>query len=426
MTSREVIDAIHARQHTAKKVGLGPTFRLMEALHIPPKPDAVIVHVAGTNGKGSTCAMLERVLREAGYRTGLYTSPFLQSYHERIRICGEPMDDDRLAVLGSRLLACARELEAHGESPFQPFELGTVLAGMAFLDAHCDIWILETGMGGRLDATSCFVPSLCAVTRIGMDHMQILGDTLEAIAGEKAGILRPGVPVVVHPSPEKARQVIFARAKALECPVYDVQAQDMHIQEEDSRGLTLTWHGRTYRIALPGTHQAENASGVLLAVKVLQTMGLQIPEEAVSHGLARVVWPGRLEWIGPVCLDSAHNTDGMRALLRYADRIPGGMILILGKMKDKQMMPALMTLARRARLVYCVCPEEGRGMEAGDLARSLRRGGCVALSCESPEEALEKAQAMRRETEWILVTGSMYLVGHMRTVLGQAWRGGNP
>ena len=216
LNSEEIIAAIHGSYATGSKNGFQNVLTLLDKMHVALRTP--IVHVAGTNGKGSTCAMLESVLRRAGYHTGLYTSPFLQAYQERIRLDGLPLDDARMVKYGNPLVQAAEEMRAEGAF-VTPFEMGTALALAAFDGENCDIAIVEVGMGGRKDPTNIVHPILCAITAIGLDHMAYLGNTLEAIAGEKAGIIKDNTPVVCHPAKEGVRRVFAEAAEKHHAPL---------------------------------------------------------------------------------------------------------------------------------------------------------------------------------------------------------------
>lgn len=220
MTAKDVVDAIHAARETGAKHGLENIHRLIDTLC--PNPTVPVIHVAGTNGKGSTCAMLERILRAAGYRTGLYTSPYLQHYEERVRIGGEPLTEAQMVRYGEPLLAAAEAMKAEGLCP-TPFELGTALAFSAFEGEKVDVAVVETGIGGRLDPTNFVTPVVSVITAIGLDHMKMLGDTLPAIAAEKAGIIKPSVPVVCQCAPPEVAAV-FAKFSLARCaPLYQLR-----------------------------------------------------------------------------------------------------------------------------------------------------------------------------------------------------------
>ena len=236
LNSEEIIAAIHGSYATGSKNGFQNVLTLLDKMHVALRTP--IVHVAGTNGKGSTCAMLESVLRRAGYHTGLYTSPFLQAYQERIRLDGLPLDDARMVKYGNPLVQAAEEMRAEGAF-VTPFEMGTALALAAFDGENCDIAIVEVGMGGRKDPTNIVHPILCAITAIGLDHMAYLGNTLEAIAGEKAGIIKDNTPVVCHPAKEGVRRVFAEAAEKHHAPLRQLSDDTILYAACDAHGATV-------------------------------------------------------------------------------------------------------------------------------------------------------------------------------------------
>ena len=337
LNSEEIIAAIHGSYATGSKNGFQNVLTLLDKMHVALRTP--IVHVAGTNGKGSTCAMLESVLRRAGYHTGLYTSPFLQAYQERIRLDGLPLDDARMVKYGNPLVQAAEEMRAEGAF-VTPFEMGTALALAAFDGENCDIAIVEVGMGGRKDPTNIVHPILCAITAIGLDHMAYLGNTLEAIAGEKAGIIKDNTPVVCHPAKEGVRRVFAEAAEKHHAPLRQLSDDTILYAACDTHGATVSYRlsqeWQDVRLNLPGAHQIENAMSVLAMVEELRRQGWTIPDQAVYEGLASTVWPARLEWCGRILIDGAHNPQCVEALARSLDEyLPGQkVIFLLGVLAD--------------------------------------------------------------------------------------------
>ena len=420
-TANEIIDAIHGSYQTGSKHGLENTRALLSALGWQGKTP--FVHVAGTNGKGSVCAMTERMLREAGYRTGLYTSPFLQRYQERIRLSGEPVGDALLISCGERVLAAADTLK-EGGIRCTPFELGTALALTVFEAAQVDIAVIEVGMGGRLDPTNVITPLVCAITAIGLDHMFYLGDTVEAIAAEKAGILKPGVPAVLEPAEENIVGVIHRRAAEVGAPLCELHRSALTGAAVEARGskadfmLRSRWDG--LRIGLPGAHLLMNAMTALSVIEHLQEQGWNVPEAAVRAGMEKVRWPARLEWCGNVLLDGAHNAQGVQALAGFVrsclkDR---KRVLLCGILEDKVSPALLSNLASIAGRAVCVTPDSPRALRAEDLAALLQARGCDAIPADSLADALASAKRMAGQDGVIIAAGSLYLMGEMRTMLG--------
>lgn len=419
MTEQEAIERIHSVYPTGKKNGVQNMRALMDRLG-NVQAAVPMIHVAGTNGKGSCCAMLERMLRAAGYKTGLYTSPYIERYNERIRINGMPVGGEKLAALVERVWPAYESCRRDGVH-ITEFELGTALAFVAFAEERVDAAIIEVGLGGRLDPTNIIRPLVSVITEVGMDHMQYLGNTMEEIALEKAGIMKRGVPVALGPQEKAARGVLLAAAKGLDIPVIDPNAENVR---ETSRDVTfdVKLGGETIRdltVSLRGRHQAENACAALGAVDALRRQGFSIPQSAIRAGMADVRWPGRLEYFGRVLLDGAHNDPGVRALCRYCDDWlnKDKTVLLTGMMQDKEVEKMARRLSARVRCAVCCQPEVPRAMAAGDLAQAFEQHGCRAYAEPEAKQALERARAIAGPEGTVLCAGSLYLIGAMRTLL---------
>ena len=425
LTAQQVIDAIHGSYQTGSKNGHRNVLALLEHMGVTMKTPCI--HVAGTNGKGSTCAMLASVLKAAGYRVGLYTSPFLQQYQERIRLNGVPLTDALMEKYGNPLVEAARTLEAQGDF-VTPFEMGTALALAAFDGEDCDFAIVEVGMGGRLDPTNIVKPIACAITAIGLDHMGFLGDTLGAIAAEKAGIIKANVPVVCYPAEEGVRRVFAQRAAEMHAPLIQLDESAILHAEGDMYGSTVTYRLEStwtdMRIALPGQYQQRNAMTVLALVEQLQAQGIAIPEEAVRKGLAEAVWPARLEWCDNVLIDGAHNPQGVDALVQYVDNyLPDKRrVLLTGVLADKLQAEMLGQMVHIARDIVTVTPDTPRAMSAEEYAAHLNAHGGHATPAETLSAGLAKARELAGEDGVIIAAGSLYFVGALRTELNLDWK----
>ncbi|MGN0747124.1 MAG: bifunctional folylpolyglutamate synthase/dihydrofolate synthase [Aristaeellaceae bacterium] len=426
MTAQQVIDAIHGSYALGSKRGLRNVLDLVDALC--PKRQVPVIHVAGTNGKGSICAMLESILRHGGYHTGLYTSPFLQAYQERIRVDGLPLSDELLVRYGEPLVAASERLKVEDDCFATPFELGTALATSVFEGEKADFAIMEVGMGGRLDPTNFVKPCVCAIAAIGLDHMAFLGDTLPAIAAEKAGIIKPGAPVVCHPAAEDVAAVFAGAAEAVHAPLRQMR-RDMILRSEcGERGsratfrLHDTWEDMT--IPLPGEHQLTNALTVLGVVEALRDQGYPIPDEAVRRGMAATKWPARLEWCGNMLIDGAHNPQGVQALSGFVHRHlqDRRRALLTGVLADKIQPELLTLLAGLAEDIVTVTPDNPRAMEASELAERLNACGGHASPAASMEEGLDRARTLAGPEGVVIAAGSLYFAGSLRTLLGLGWR----
>ena len=419
MTEQEAIARIHSIYPSGKKEGL-TNMRALMARVGNVHSRLAMVHVAGTNGKGSCCAMIERVLREAGYKTGMYTSPYIEVYNERIRIDGKPIAGDQLAALVEEIWPHVQDCIAQG-AMITEFELGTALAFMAFERENVDIAVIEVGLGGRLDPTNIITPLVSVITEVGMDHMGYLGSTIGEIALEKAGIMKRGVPVALGPQQHEALDVLRAAAKGLDIPVVDPDAENV-VETQQDVTFDVRLPGETIKgltVSLRGRHQAENACAALGAIDVLRRRGYKIPLEAVRAGMKRVVWPGRLEYFGRVILDGAHNDPGVRALCAYCDAwLPKEKtVLLSGMMEDKETDKMIARLAPRVRCVVTTRPDVPRAMAADKLAQGFEKQGLRAYAEEDPAQALQRARSIAGPGGTVLCAGSLYLIGALRTLL---------
>jgi dihydrofolate synthase/folylpolyglutamate synthase len=377
------------------------------------------VQVAGTNGKGSTCAFLDSILRAAGHRVGLYTSPHLVRVNERIQLGGAPIDD---ATLGARVVEVLRRSPAAADATY--FELGTLVALQHFAGERVDVAVLEVGLGGRLDATTAARPRLTAITRVGMDHMEFLGDTVEAIAREKAAILRKGVPAVVAEQRPEALTAIETLAGWVGAPLV-LEARDFSLDGLGRyRGPGLSLDGLA--LGLHGEHQHHNAAVAVTCAHLLEGQGVPVGGEAIRTGLQRTRWPGRLEQVPghpPLLLDGAHNEDGVAALRAALDAPPYAgrpVHLVFGVVSDKRVEPMLRMLLPRCASASLTRVPTPRSLDPATylaLAQSL----CPVVDvASSPEEALGRARTRAGPDGWGLVAGSLYLVGAVRAHLQHA------
>jgi len=392
------------------KLGLDRISRVLDELG-RPQDRIPIVHVAGTNGKGSTCAMIESGLRAAGRRTGLFTSPHLAEPTERIQIDGIPISAARFAAAFETVHAAVeRVLDMHTTY----FETVTAMALLVFAEERVETAVLEVGLGGRLDATNVVSPDLCVITPIDYDHEQYLGRSLEAIAGEKAGILKCGVPAVFARQRPEARQVLESRAAELDVPVTRTSDWDISNLEMDARGSRFLAGGFHLRCPLAGEHQVENAIAAAAALSRLRT-----PPQSIEAGIAAARWPGRLEHVHEqpdIILDGAHNPAGARALAAYIDRFypDRPILLIFGAMRDKAVDEIAGILFPRARQVVVTAPRQARAL-APEALRAMVDHSDLRIAA-TVEDALELVRSAA-PGEVIFVTGSLFLVAEARAAL---------
>ena len=425
LTAQQVIDAIHGSYQTGSKNGHRNVLALLAHMGVTMKTPCI--HVAGTNGKGSTCAMLASILKAAGYKAGLYTSPFLQHYQERIRLNGVPLTDELMVKYGNPLVEAAKALESAGDF-VTPFEMGTALALAAFDGEDCDFAVIEVGMGGRLDPTNIIRPIACAITAIGLDHMGFLGNTLEEIAGEKAGIIKPDVPVVCYPARESVRRVFAQKAAEMNAPLVQLDESAILAASGDMYGSTATYQlentWRDMQISLPGQYQQRNAMTVLALVEVLRKQGYALPEDAVRKGMAETVWPARLEWAGNVLIDGAHNPQGVAALVDYVDAnlADKHRVLLSGVLADKLQPEMLGQMVHIASEIVTVTPDTPRAMQAADYAAHLNACGGHAVPASTLAEGLNMALDLAGEDGVVIAAGSLYFAGALRTELNLEWK----
>ena len=420
MNYDEAMQYIHAVQWAGHKPGLSRTRTLLAALGDPHK-QLKFVHVAGTNGKGSTAAMLAACLQAAGYRVGLYTSPFINRFNERIQVNGEQIPDRALVQLVEQVKPAA---DAMADVPTE-FEIITALGMLWFAQQRCDIVVLEVGLGGTLDSTNVIDPPECAViTALGMDHVKELGPTLAEIASAKAGIIKPGSPVVSYGGAPEADAVIARAAARQNAPLTVVDFAKLNVRGGDLDGVNFDFDGlENIRLPLIGSYQPKNAAVAITALRVLRQRGWNIPESAVRQGLERVSWPGRFELLrhSPAfLLDGSHNAHGMRATVQsLRDRFPGQkFVFLLSIMADKdvdEMLELLLPLAKRFVTVAAHTP---RAMPAQTLAEHIRVRGGTAEPAPSIEAGVARAVALGGSGP-VCALGTLYFSGEVRTAFAQ-------
>lgn len=417
MTGQEAVAYIDTFQWQAHAPGLERIRTLLHAQGDPQK-ELKFVHVAGTNGKGSVCAYLASVLRCAGYRVGLCTSPFLEDFRERIQVDGELIPPEVLGELTELARPAAEAMEDHPTE----FELITAVAMLYFRRCRCDIVVLEVGLGGALDASNVIdVPEAAVITAMGMDHAAILGPTLGDIAAAKAGIIKPGGAVVSFGGCPEADAVIRERCREQGAQLTEVDFSRLRVVGTGLDGTDLEFapYGALH-VPLVGLYQAKNAAVAVTTVEVLEKRGWEISRRALEQGLASVCWPGRLEVVrraGPVILrDGAHNAHGMAATVESLRALfPGKKLTILmGVMADKDVEDMLKLLAPIAGQVFTVRPESPRAMPAEELAALVNRYGVPAVPCAGVAAGLQAAAEAAGADGAVCALGSLYLVGEVR------------
>ncbi len=394
-------------------------------------------HIAGTNGKGSTAAFLESILRHAGLRTGLNTSPHLEKINERIRINGQEISDEAFADVFTKIHNSIEKLLAAGKLRAHPtyFECVTAMAFEHFAQQRVDFAIFEVGLGGRLDATNVLSPAITIITRVDFDHENFLGHSLQEIAGEKAGILKARVPVVVAEQLPEPREVILARAKELDCPViettvaYKIEEATGQVSPPQQNESTGRAHAKvmdassnwTLEItpSLAGQFQLQNAVNALAAARLLSQRGFRIPDESIAAGIATTVWPGRLEKLQSdpdVYLDGAHNPSAAHELANFLTQnfAARKIWLIYGALRDKSVDEVAGWLFPLAAEVIITEPRTPRSISAQQLEEIAGHHASHFITMPDAERALDHALANAQPADAIFITGSLYLVGQLR------------
>ena len=389
-----------------------------------PQERLRMAHVAGTNGKGSTCAFLESALRACGLKTGLYTSPYLCRYNERIRVGGRSIPDAALTALASRVRAEVDALAAE-EVFCTTFEIGTAVAFLYFAEEQVDAAVIEVGLGGRFDPTNVIAPRVSVIAAIGLDHTAILGDTVGQIAFEKAGIIKPGVPVAVYPLEEEALAPVLA--KCAETGSRLLRTADIPMRDivETERGAAFTADFPAFgtmrlEIALVGRHQLDNARLAVAALSLLREQGWDLPADGVRRGVALARWPGRLEWLdGNTLIDGAHNPQGAASLAAYAGKYLGGRrrVLVTGMMKDKQIDACADILAPAFDEIVATRVDYPRAASTAELRGVYAARGALCRGADTVAEALALARQAAGEDGVVVVAGSLYVAGEARILL---------
>ena len=414
MTAEEAIAYINEHTWSQWKLGLERTEELLSRLGDPQKK-LRFIHVAGSNGKGSTCAMLERILREAGYKTGMYPSPYIEDFRERIQVNGEWITEEALSELTERV---KKEADAMEDHPSQ-FELITAIGMLYFAECGCDIVVLEVGLGGTYDSTNVIeAPEVAVITNIGLEHTEYLGSTLAEIASNKGGIIKSGSEVVLYENVPEVTDVIRDICLKKGCPLTIASPDELTLLDRDLTGQTFAVKdsGRILRLKLIGDYQLRNASTVLAVVSILRKKGYLISDEAVEKGLRNVRWPARFEVLSRdplMILDGGHNAQCAAALAESLnDYLPGQKVtFVMGILADKNYNAVIDILAPFADSYICLTPPSQRALPGEKLAAILNERGIRAQAEGDIPKALSKALS---EDKPVVMFGSLYLAGEMR------------
>ena len=422
MDYRQAVEFVESSSIVRERYGLE---KLQQALHLlgDPHHHTEFVHIAGTNGKGSTAAMTASVLQTAGYRTGLYTSPHLMRYNERMQIDGVPISDEDFVEAASQVQRVCEQL---GGVPIV-FEVLTLMALWYFAQQRCDIVVLEVGIGGLLDSTNVIPsPKVAIITQLGMDHTETLGNTLEEIAAQKGGIVKEGTPTVMALQEPSAVAIVQQICDKHHAPLALADPERLRVLDASVAGQTL--EDREYgkmMLPLAGEHQRKNAANVLEAVAMLRTQGYRISDDDVREGIAKTVWPARFERLSTApdfILDGGHNPQCLHAATAaLREYYPGQKVVFLvGMMADKDTDHMLAEMASIAKSFVCIRPDSPRAMQPQLLAQQLtERFHLPACACGSVHEGIAEATRQAGKEGVVCALGSLYLAGEVRAAFGR-------
>ncbi len=421
MNYNEALDFIHSRMKFGSQPGMERISALCEAFD-NPQDKLKYVHVAGTNGKGSTCNMIAKILEAAGYRVGLFTSPFIVDFRERIQVNSQMIPKEEFAEIVEKIVPVVEDLKKKDINPTE-FEIITIAAFLYFLKAGCDIVVLEVGLGGTLDSTNIIKQSeVSVITSISMDHTDILGDSLLKIAEHKCGIFKQGGHVVGYPQPDfTVERFIKEKAKEAGCEYTHSDLARMRLVREEADGSTVIYAGCTFKIPLAGKHQLYNFSAAASAVNVLKTKGWSILTQNMLDGIASLKMPARIEIVSTeplVIVDGGHNAEGFDALCltlkaHFNDK---KIIAVFGMMRDKDYLYCAEKLAPLCERIYTTTVSNPRSLTAKELASVLKDFGAKAKPVDDCAKAYKKALKKADENTLVLVCGSLYLASDIKNL----------
>lgn len=427
MEYNDVISYINSIERFGSRPGLVRVQNLLRRLGNPEK-NLKAIHVAGTNGKGSVSTMISYILEKSGYDVGMYTSPHLENYNERIKINNKDISDEEFATAGEKIIKACQECVENNEEHPTVFEFLTAMALLYFDEQSVDFVVLEVGLGGRYDATNVIEnPLLSVITSISMDHMDVLGDSIESIAFEKAGIIKKNCSTVLFFPNNKVYNIIKSVCESLNSQLYYVS--DMHIQNvrHSIEGITFSINTDFYsykdlKVSLIGEHQIYNTALVLLAVEVLRNKGIEISEENVRIGLEECYWPGRLEIVGKnplVLLDGAHNEEGALALAKAFEQYfhDQNITLLIGVLKDKPYELMLKQLLPYASKVVLTEPNSSRKLPIDELEKTAVKYSSYIYQNADIAQAYELALKLTNEKDVLCCAGSLYLIGEIKKMI---------
>lgn len=428
MNYNEALQFIHESHKFGMRLGLDNIKKLLELLG-NPQNNLKIIHVAGTNGKGSTCSFISSILKESGYKVGLYTSPFLETFTERIRVNGENIREEEVGKIVSLIKEKIEIMVSEGYSYPTEFEIVTAMAFYYYNQEKVDFVALEVGLGGRYDATNVIdKPVVSAITSISLDHTGILGDTLGKIAFEKGGIIKEDCPTIVYPQQEEASEVIKnicaeKKSKYIECDFKNIEIKSSNI---NSQIYSCNINGKELRdleIKLIGDHQIKNSIVALNVIEYLNDIKItNISEENIRKGLLETKWPGRIEKISEnpmFIIDGAHNEEGAKSLANSIDKYFGNKnkILVIGMLEDKDIESVLDLLIPKFNNVITTTPDNPRAIDANKLKEKIERYNIEVTCKPNIKEAVDYALEISNKDDVIISAGSLYMIGNVRTII---------
>lgn len=427
LSYEECMRYIHETAKFGSNYGLSRTNKLLELLGNPHKQIKTI-HVAGTNGKGSTTAMISSVLKEAGYKVGMYTSPYLEEFEERIQINNVNISKERLAEVVTEVKDVVEQVKKLELGDPTEFEIITVAMLKYFCDEEVDYAVIEVGLGGRLDSTNVINPILSVITSISYDHMNILGNTIEEIAGEKAGIIKENTPVIVYPQIEEVERVLRTAAEEKKsdiCFVPEISAKLLEAKRKNNTQLIeVKTNKYNYEVELPllGRHQILNCAVAINVLEKLRELGVQIHTRSILQGIKNTRWIGRMEVMSDsplVVIDGAHNYDGIMNLKESIDTYfsYNKIILILGILADKEVVKMVKEITSIVNKVILTTPHSDRAENPEKLLDSIENHKDEVEIIQDYREAYKRALDIAEEEDLILISGSLYMIGDMRKVI---------
>lgn len=413
MNLEQTLEYIHSNYWNGGTFGLGRMEQLLDLIGHPEK-DLKFIHIAGTNGKGSTASMSANILRKAGFTVGLYTSPYIFKFHERMQVNGECITDEELIEICGRIKEKADTMESQPSE----FELVTCIAFEFFKRHKCDIIALEVGLGGEFDATNTIgSPEVAVMTNIGLDHVELLGDTLEKIAETKSKIIKPGCQCVIYRGPASVEAVFEARCKEVGAQLTRADFASAELLSASLEGQLFNWGPyKALQLPLLGQHQLKNAATTLTVMMVLRKLGWNISDEAIREGIATVSWPGRFELVArkPLFIvDGGHNPQCIEALVNNVRDYLGDrkMVILTGVLADKDYNEMYRDMVPFATEIVTMTPPNPRALTAQELKAYLDQFGKPVTACDSIAEGVQMAKAKAGEDGVVLAYGSLYMVG---------------